>query len=209
MILHTCDQRSPEWHTLRLGIPTASEFSRLVTSKGAPSTSLSGYAMELASELFAGRPLDAFDGNVWMERGAELEAEAIRLYEFTTDRTVTPCGFITNDAGTAGCSPDGLVGDDGMLEIKCPKAERFMEAVVYHKKNGRAPSGYAQQTQGQLLLAERKWVDMLFYHPDLPPLIIRQQPDHAMFAALAIGIRDVIAERDVALATLRNQGDAA
>lgn len=196
-------QGSPDWYLARLGIPTASEFSRLVTSKGAPSSSLEGYARELAAELFAGKTLDAFDGNVWMNRGKDMEIDAKDFYAFAHDATLTPVGFVTTDDGLAGCSPDALVGDDGLLEVKCLKAERHVEAVHYHGKHGKAPSGYVQQTQGQLLITGRKWVDLMFYSPELPPLVIRQTPDPEMHAALRAGIAAVIAERDSQLASLR------
>jgi hypothetical protein len=185
-------------------MPTASEFSRLVTSKGAASASLSGYAHELAGELFAGMRLDAFDGNTWTTRGQDLEEEAGRAYAFDRDVEITPCGFVTNDENTAGGSPDGLVGDDGLIEIKCLKAENHLGALTYYKKHNTAPSGYIQQTQGYLMLTGRKWIDLVFYHPNLPLHIIRQEPDAEFQAALRKGIKDVCQERDDVLATMRH-----
>lgn len=202
------DQRSPEWWALRCGKPTASEFSSLVTSKGEPSKSLAGYAMTLAIEKYAGKPVDAWEGNAHTDRGRELEARALELYEFTRDVEVTPVGFVTTDDGITGCSPDGLIGGEGMLEIKCLKGENHGEAIVYFQKHGRCQPKYIQQTQGQLMIAERKWCDLLFYHPELPALVIRQHPIRELHAALRLGIRDVIAERDEVLAILQSQGKA-
>lgn len=199
-------QRSAEWRVARLGLPTASEFSRLVTSKGAPSTSLSGYANELAAEIFAGQPIDAFEGNVWTARGADMEAEAIRLYNFMNDAEVVPVGFVTDDAGTYGCSPDGFVGDEGMIEIKCLKIERHIAAMTYFQKHKVAPTDYVQQTQGEILVCERAWVDLCFYHPDMPLFTLRQTPGEMMQAALKKGITDVLQERDDALEMLRATG---
>ena len=204
MIIHTCLQGSPEWAQLRVGVATASEFSRLVTGTGAPSKSLSGYARELAAELFAGKSLDAFDGNAWMLRGKEKEAEAIELYEFTNDVTVQRVGFITNDENTAGCSPDGLVGDDGGLEIKCLKAESHIEVVQYHQKHGRCPPKYLPQVQGCLLISGRKAWWQMFYHPDLPPLIVRNEPDLEWQEKLKAALTQVITERDAILAQMRH-----
>lgn len=204
MRVHNVEQRSPEWYAARCGIPTASEFSSLVTSKGEPSKTLPRYAKTLAAEKFSGRTLDAWEGNQWTERGKELEAEAIRLYEFAHDFTVSPVGFVTTDDGNAGCSPDGLVGDDGLVEIKCLKAENHIEAILYYQKNGRCQTDYVQQTQGQIWIAERKWCDLLFYHPVLPLLVIRQTPDTAIHAALASGVRAVIKERDAILDALKS-----
>lgn len=205
MIIHDVIQGTPEWVQCRLGIPTASSFSRLVTSTYKPSSSLTGYAGELAAEMFAGMPLEGFDGNVWMNRGKEMEAEACDLYAFTTDANVQKVGFVTLDDGSAGCSPDALVNDDGGLEIKCLKAERHIAAVHYHQKHGRCPTDYVQQVQGSLLITGRAWWDLCFYHPDMPPLVIRHTPDPAMFAALTAGIAAVCRERDDQLASLRKQ----
>ncbi len=204
MIIHDVEQGSEAWLKCRLGIPTASEFSRLVTSKGERSKSLEPYAGELAAELFAGKPLEGFDG-VWLNRGKELEAEACDLYAFTTDANVQRVGFITLDDATAGCSPDALVNDDGGLEVKCLKIERHVAAVHYHQKHGRCPTDYVMQVQGCLWVTGRKWWNLCFYNPDMPPLIIRQTPDLAMHAAIADGVRAVIAERDAQLVSLRRQ----
>ena len=205
MILHNVLQGSPEWKACRVGIPTASEFKRLVTSTGKPSESLALYAGELAAELFAGKSLDQFDGNTWMDRGKEMEAEAVRLYEFTNDVEAQRVGFITNDAGTAGCSPDALIGDDGGLEIKCLKSERHVEAVHYYKKHAKTPSAYVLQVQGSLMITGRAFWDLMFHHPDMPPLVIRNTPDPAIHAALAQGIAAVIAARDEQLRSLRGE----
>lgn len=205
-----CDQGSPEWYLARLGIPTASEFSRLVTNTVKDgeyklSTSLPGYAAELAAELFAGKTLDQFDRNVWMERGKEKEAEALELYQFTTDCELQRPGFVTTDDGLCGCSPDALVNDDGGLEVKCLKAEIHVEVVGYHQKHGKAPAKYTQQVQACLWITGRAWWDQLYYHPDLPPLIVRQTPDLLQQDAFKKAVAAVIAERDAQVLSLRNQ----
>lgn len=200
---HDVEQRSEAWRKLRVGVPTASGFSRLVTSAGAPSKSLAGYAGELAAELFAGKPMEGFEGNVWSERGADMEAEAIGVYAFTRDAAVAKCGFVTNHG--AGYSPDGLVGEDGLIEVKCLKAERHMKAVAYHEKHGKPPTDYFAQTQGGLWVTGRKWIDTIFYHPDVPLLVIRQSPDAAFHAALAGAVRLVCTERDGILAKMRRE----
>lgn len=205
MIIHDVIQGSPEWKLARLGKPTASEFSRLITSTGERSKSLEGYAREMASEMYAGKTLHDFDGNSWMDRGKDLEAEAIALYEFTNDVTAQRVGFCTDDEQRYGCSPDALIGDDGGLETKCLKAERHLEAMTYHAKHGKCPSGYVQQVQGGLFVTGRKWWDLCFFNPDLPPLVIRHTPDPVIFAALEKALADVLAERDAALSILRNQ----
>jgi hypothetical protein len=208
MIIHECEQRSPEWHALRLGIPTASEFSQLVTPTGKPSASLKTYAMSLAAELFIGRPVNMWAGNAWTERGREMEDQAVSLYEFAHDVETRRIGFVTNDDNTAGCSPDAFVGDDGMLEIKCLKAEHHIAAIMHFKRTGMCPPDYVPQTQGQLMLCERAWCDLVFYSPELPLLPIRQTPRPAIMELLGKQITALIAERDEVLSTLRSLSPA-
>ena len=203
MIIHSCEQRSGDWSALRAGRPTASEFSRLITSDGTQSKSLPGYALTLAGEMFAGKTLDTFEGTAWTERGREMEDEAIRRYQFDRDLDVDPVGFVTDDAKKAGCSPDGLVGADGLVEVKCLKAENHIKAILYFQKNGRCPTDYAQQTQGQLWICERLWCDLIFYHPELPLLVIKQVPDLVIFSALKREVDAVSRERDVILESLK------
>lgn len=203
MRVHNCEQRSPEWYALRAGIPTASEFSSLITSTGERSKTLPKYAKTLAAEAFSGRTLDGWEGNAWTERGKEMEAEALRLYEFASDCDVSPVGFVTADDGRAGCSPDGFVGDDGLVEVKCLKAENHVEAIMYYRKHGRSEPAYVQQPQGQIWITGRKWCDLIFYHPVLPLHIVRQYPDQKIITELALAVGEVLAERDIILATLR------
>lgn len=204
MLVHDVEQRSPEWYQLRKGIPTASEFSQLVTPTGRPSKSATTYARFLAAEMFIGRPLDMWTGNAWTDRGREMESQALSLYEFSRDVEANKVGFVTNDDGTAGCSPDGLIGEDGMIEIKCLKAENHIGAIMHMKEHGTCPPDYVPQTQGQIMLCERQWCDLCFYHPELPMLTIRQTAQPEMTAVLSAQIPAVIKERDAVLATLRS-----
>jgi len=196
MIIHDVEQRSEEWYALRLGIPTGSAFSKLITSQGKPSKSLPEYATTLAGEKFSGKELEAWEGNQWTERGKELEIDAKEFYEFTNDVTVDEVGFITSDDKTRGCSPDGLVNDDGMTEYKCLKGENHIKAIMYYKKHKKAQPVYIAQTQGQMMIAERKWCDLVFFHPELPTLVIRQIYDEEFCATLNGLIDEVLVERD-------------
>lgn len=202
-IVHDVPQRSEAWYQLRLGMPTASEFSKIVTSTGAESKGRSGYAATLAAELYAGGSVDTWGGNVHLERGRTLEEDAIARYEFERDVTVTPVGFITTDDMSAGASPDGMVGDHGMIEVKCLKAENHIAAMLYFRKNWKCPTDYVQQTQGQMWIAGRVWADLIFYHPSLPMFVIRQEPNFDVISGLSSGIKALIAERDQIVAMLR------
>jgi len=203
MIRHDCEQRSPEWYALRLGKPTASEFSRIVTPTGRPSASLKGYAAQLAAELFVGHQI-GWDGSAWTERGKEMEHDAVKLYAFARDCDVERVGFVTDDAGQIGCSPDGFIGADGMIEVKSIKAENHVAAIMQWRDTGKVPADYLPQTQGQLLLTGRAWCDLVLFSPELPLLIIRQEPLPWYGEVLAEQFAAVLAERDRVLSTLQS-----
>lgn len=205
MIVHNVTQGSPEWLQVRTGLPTASSFSKIVTSTGEASKSRIGYAKTLAAEIYAGKPMESWGGNEWTDRGKDLEAEAIARYELQNDVDVAHVGFVTLDDGTAGCSPDGLVGDRGLVEVKCLKAENHIDAMLYFDKHGKCPTDYIQQTQGQMWITGRTWADLIFYHPDLPLVVIRQEPIYQVVGGLAAGIKDLITERDQIVEVMRGR----
>ena len=207
MIIHDIEQRTEEWHQLRAGMPTASMFSKLVTSTGTASKSMPDYALKLAGAVYAGKDLDAWEGNKWTERGTELEDAARSLYEFANDVQIEQVGFITDDEQKYGCSPDGLVGDDGMVEFKCLKAENHIKAIMGYQKNGACPSTYIQQVQGQMLVTGRGWCDLVFYHPELPLLTIRRVFDTEMWRAIEKQITAVLEKRDAIVVTLNKQSN--
>ena len=100
MIKHNVEQNSPEWDLLRgLGIPTSSNFKLIITSNGEPSKSLDGYAETLAGALYAGKPLDLWEGNKYTDYGHDTEEEAAAWYQFKYDKEVSKVGFITDDNG--------------------------------------------------------------------------------------------------------------
>jgi len=167
-----CLQCSPEWFAARLGIPTASRFDKIIAPGGAPSKSADGYMNELLAEYLAGSPIDAEDTTHWMERGSLLETVARVQYEFLTDNTVEQVGFCLDDSGKWGCSPDGLIDEKGMLEIKCPKHTTIIE----YYRNG-FPKKYTPQVQGQMWVTGRSWCDFFAYHPQLKPFMVRVDRD--------------------------------
>ncbi len=172
-----CVQSSPEWHAARCGVPTSSNFDKLVTSKGLPSKQKDKYLWRLAGERVTRVSEEGYK-NATMDRGNILEAEARETYEFITGKTVTEVGFCLAEG--YGASPDGLVDDDGMLEIKCP----IISTHVSYLLKGVMPIDYVQQVQGQLLVTGRKWCDFMSYFPSLRPLIIRIYPDKDFQEAL-------------------------
>jgi len=204
MIIHDVEQGTEAWHNLRAGIPTASEFSKLVTSTGKVSKSMSEYAMVLAAEKFAGKMVDGFTGNMYTERGKELEDEARADYEMTMQQPVVEVGIVTNDLIQYAASPDGMVGENGMVEFKCKIAKEHIKTILYFEKHGKAPTDYIAQTQGQMFVCERDWVDLMFYHPELPNLIIRQTPNPVFIETLKAQLKAVEAERNIVLKKLQS-----
>lgn len=197
-----CDQNSIEWMNARCGLPTASEFSKLITSTGAPSKSIEGYAEKLAGDFYAGVQLDVWEGNQYTEFGHELEQESVDYYEFNYEPTQT-VGFITDDKGLYGCSPDRCVGKEGLLECKnLPK--QHIKVLLYYKKHGRIPPAYIPQIQGQLFITGLKWCDSLFYSKHLPKLIVRHYPDLSVMAGLAKQLKECLALRDEIVEQLRS-----
>jgi len=204
MKIHDVEQGSEEWHLKRSFIPTASSFKKIITSKGEPSKTIEAYSQELAGAMYAGKSLDKWQGNSSTERGTELEPEARRAYEFITGNEVKQVGFITNKEETYGASPDGLIGENGGIEIKCREAKGHIETLLYFKKNGKCQPDYIAQSQGEILVCELEWVDMFFYHPDLPSLIIRQEKNIQIQMALIKGIKEVNTRKEEILKTIQS-----
>lgn len=171
-----CEQNSPAWYEARLGIPTASEFHS-VLAKGEGKTRRS-YLLKLAGEVLTGQPMESYS-NAHMERGKEWEAEARELYSFISDEEARQVGFIRN--GKKGCSPDALIGDRGMLEIKTRLAHLQVDLILQDA----IPPEHRAQTQGALWVAERDWLDFLSYSPGLHPFVKRTYRDEAYIATLA------------------------
>jgi hypothetical protein len=179
-------QRSPEWYAARTGVFTASEFDKIITPTGKKSTQVEGLTNRILAEIMLGRSHKQFNGNFATQRGEELEPQAVECYELAWDCLVAPAGFCLSDCGHYGCSPDGFVGDDGLIEIKCV----FDESHVANMLSDAPYRAYYPQLQGQLLVTGRQWVDWVSYHPDLPPVIMRVERDMPYIGALM----DYIAE---------------
>ena len=176
-------QGSPEWHAARLGIPTASNFGRIITPGGKPSATADAYMHELLAERMLGFPLNT-ESVDFMERGKALESQAIAFYELQRGVDTEAVGFYLTDDGRAGCSPDRLVGGEGGLEIKCPSPAIHVGYLL----GGGISKKYRPQVQGALWITGRWWWDTLSYHPDLPPALVRVERDPDYITALEIAI---------------------
>lgn len=174
-------QGSPEWLQARLGMPTASEFASIITPKTRkPSASQDKYLAKLCAEWFIGEPIDGYT-SVFMERGTQMEPQAADSYAFARDVECSPVGFCTTDDSKIGCSPDRLVGDDGLLEIKCPGAEAHMRYLL---SDGEMVADYWCQAQGELYVTGRAWVDLYSFNPVMPEVCVRVEPDEEFQTAL-------------------------
>lgn len=177
----THEQGSDLWLLDRLGIPTGSMFKSIITSTGKPSTSAKTYMNQLLADWVAGKPVDAFEPTQAMIDGTNREAESRDLYTFLTDNEVTETGFWFRDDKLTGVSPDGMVGNDGLVELKNPKAS----TLIGYKLDNKLPATYVPQVQGQLWIMEREWCDFLVNHPDIPHFLIRVNRDDDFIAKLS------------------------
>lgn len=137
----------------------------------------------LIAERLMGHPRIEFM-SMWMNRGSEMEADAVAYYEMQREVNTTRIGFITNDAGTVGASPDRSVGEDGLLEIKVPKESTHVGYLLKHHVD----TEYFPQVQGQLWVSGRSFVDILSYHPEMPPALIRVERDESFIRMLAAAV---------------------
>jgi YqaJ-like viral recombinase domain len=175
-----CEQGSESWWRARMGIPTASEFATVIASGrgGGDSKTRRAYMLKLAGEIITGEPMESYS-NGHMERGKSMEDEARNFYAFMTDAPIARVGFIRN--GSKGCSPDSLIGSNGMLEIKTKLPHLLIELLLKDD----FPPEHKAQCQGALWVAEREWIDISVYWPKLPPFIKRAYRDDSYIATLA------------------------
>jgi len=178
------EQGSVSWFEARLGKPTASEFHRIMDTgfnyrKGEmPYT----FLCEKVAEKWRGEPLPGFAGSWETDQGKIREvADARPWYELEYDCDVQQVGFIETDDGRCGCSPDGLIGDEGGIEIKCPEPIAHTKYLL----SGELPSAYIQQVHGSLFVTGRKWWKFLSYRREFPPLLITIERDEQIMAKIA------------------------
>lgn len=176
------EQGTDAWLRARAGIPTSSEFSTVMAKgkQGGPSITRKKYLFSLASEVLTGEPSENYS-NFAMERGKIMEAEARDLYTFQTDAVVERVGFIKHEVFVAGCSPDGLIGDDGMIEIKTKAGHLQLECLL----NSTLPPEHKAQVQGALWITGRSWIDFVSYWPKLPLFVVRVVRDEEYISAIA------------------------
>lgn len=203
-MLHSCDQGTAEWLSLRLGKVTASRIADMMaTTKSGPSASRSNYAAELVAERLTGAPTEKFVSAAMMH-GTDTEAEARAAYCFFRDAEVVEVGFVDHPTvPMSGASPDGLVGTDGLLELKCPNTATHISTLTGKS----VPGKYVKQIMWQMACTGRKWCDFASYDPRLPEtmrlIVIRLHRDDAMIAEIEAAVTTFLAEIDETVASLR------
>jgi hypothetical protein len=178
-IFHDVAQYSAAYDRLKLGIATSSNFHKIITPQGKLSKQWREYACVLIAERLLLQKIEFYNSPA-MERGLIVEAEAADWYEFDQDVATRRVGFITDDDHTIGCSPDRLVGEDGLLEIKAPLPHTQVEYWISGKVNER----FWPQLQGQLYITQRRWVDIVCWHDVLPKIVMRVEPDEKFIELL-------------------------
>jgi hypothetical protein len=182
-----CAQNSSEWLEARRGIPTASRFADIL-AKGQGITRRK-YLYTLAGEVLTGEVQPAFTTEA-MERGHAMEADAVNLYAFERDVEPVVCGFMRR--GRAGCSPDRLLGRDGLVEVKSKLPHLQLEVL----ERGALPPEHKAQVQGQLWVSGRAWCDFISYWPRLPLFVTRVERDEPYIESLAQAVADFVNELD-------------
>lgn len=189
MTFHNMEQGSSQWMEIRCGKVTASRVADIVAkTKSGPSASRTNYAAQLVSERLTGTVEQSFCSPA-MAWGTNTEADARNAYAFMMDTDVLEVGFVDHPTiGLSGASPDGLVGDDGLVELKAPNTATHIATLL----SGSVPAKYVTQIQWQLACTGRKWADFASYDPRLPEamrlFVKRLDRDDATIAALELEV---------------------
>lgn len=204
-------QGSTEWLAARAGKFTASRFADLMaTTKSGPSASRQNLIITIALERLTGEPEQTFQNDA-MRRGTELEPLARGAYEAKTGELVELASFVTDpDWPSVGVSPDGLLGDDGLVEFKCPASQaKHFEAL----SNGAHAKEYRWQVQGQMWITGRQWCDVVSFDPRFPEgldlAITRVQRDEAAINQLREAVTVADAEVEAIVENMKNIRSAA
>lgn len=194
-----CKQGDSDWIQARLGIPTASEFDALVTPKWEQRTGQGPltYLYNKIAERLLGFSPDA--SSFHMEQGSILENEAIPWFAFTHDMNVERVGFCTTDDGRIGCSPDGLIGEDGGLEVKCPSPAMHLKYLM----EGGVPAQYLAQVHGSMLVTGRRWWKFVSYSRQFPALVVHVDRDAEIQTTLKYALDTFLKRFDAKLGQIK------
>lgn len=197
-------QGSPEWLASRCGVASASRFAAIMaTIKTGEAAERRNYRTDLVVERLTGKPLETFTTNA-MKQGIEREPLARVAYETRTGNMVEQVGFCRHDVLLAGASPDGLIDEEGGLEIKCPERS----AHLRYLQQDMEPPEYTWQIQGGMWITSRQWWDFVSYNPDFPQhlqLIVRRiKRNEEAIKKLAAEVVKFLAEVDAEVERVSN-----
>lgn len=196
-------QGTPEWHQARLGRVTASRVADVIArTKSGYSASRASYMAELIAERLTLTPTASFTNSA-MQWGADHEPEARAAYEFMAGCEVVEVGFVDHpNIAMTGASPDGLVGEDGLIEIKCPNTATHLDTLISQS----IPGKYQTQMLWQMACTGRRWCDFASYDPRMPEhmrlFITRLERDDARISEMEREVSSFLAELDAKLASL-------
>lgn len=202
------EQGSDEWRAARLGHVSASSVADVMSkgrSEGSESETRKKYRLKIAAERLTGASGDSYS-NAAMEWGNEQEPFARMAYEAHRDVMVDKTGFWLHPSiKWLGVSPDGLVGDDGLVEIKCPNTTTHLEWVFA----GKTPAQHMKQIQCQLWVLDRAWCDFVSFDPRLPKrnqlMIVRTMRDDKLIAEMETEVKKFLAEVDAMIELLNKE----
>lgn len=186
---HKVQQNTEEWLLLRKGRFTASSIKTLLYGK--TTKVYQDEIKRLAFEIATGERVDDSFYNYWMERGKELEQAAVNAYQMESFNVVTEPGFWTV-GDYLGASPDGLIDEDGLVEVKCPK----WNTMIVYLLDDKVPTIYVPQIQMQLYCTGRQWCDFVAYHPSLRLFVKRMERDEDMIAKILGEVDLAVAEAE-------------
>jgi putative phage-type endonuclease len=206
MIVLDFEQGSPEWHAYRCGKVTASRVADVIAkTKTGWGASRANYAAQLVVERLTGTVAESYS-NAAMQWGTDTEPRARLVYAMMTDAEVGQCGLIQHPTIPLSCaSPDGLIGDDGLVEIKCPNSATHIETLLSET----VPAKYVTQMQWQMACSDRAWCDFVSFDPRMPGemqlFVSRVRRDDAVIKDLATQIETFLAEVADTVSQLQNK----
>jgi putative phage-type endonuclease len=197
------EQRTPEWFQKRLGKVTASRIADLMAkTKTGPGASRANYLAQLVTERLTGTPTESYKSPA-MDWGIEQEAAARAAYSARMGVLVDEVDFVDHPTMQAGASPDGLVGEDGLIEIKCPNTSTMLEYL----EDRTIPQKYRLQMQWQLAVTGRDWCDFVAFDPRLPEhlqlLVIREPRNTDLVVEITHEVNRFLAEVERKVAFLK------
>jgi putative phage-type endonuclease len=198
------EQRTEEWFEARMGCVTASRTADVIAkTKSGYSASRANYMAELICERLTGERLTGFSSYAMMW-GSEIEPQARMAYEIVTGAAVVETGFVLHpEIAGFGASPDGLIGDDGLIEIKCPNTATHIDTLLSDK----VPTKYITQMHVQMICTGRKWCDFVSFDPRLPVdmqmFVRRVEFDEALAAEIVTEVQAFLAEMETKIEQLK------